>query len=184
MSDRVLYFTDQGVLQPGEYEFTFDRLRESIFVVGPDEPKIPEWDSNWRLHLVNQAEILISQLWEIGITEIFIDGSFVEAKPHPNDIDGYFECDISEYASGYIERQLNLRDPYKIWTWDSKNRKSYRGYTKKQLPMWHKYRIELYPHYGQNSGIRDEFGNDQIFPAAFRKSRTNGAPKGIVKIIR
>jgi hypothetical protein len=35
----------------------------------------------------------------------------------------------------------------------------------------HKYRIELYPHFGQLSGIKDEFGNDQQFPAACRKTR-------------
>jgi hypothetical protein len=29
------------------------------------------------------------------------------------------------------------------------------GYPKLQLPMWHKYRVELYPHYGQLCGIRD-----------------------------
>lgn len=40
------------------------------------------------------------------------------------------------------------------------------------LPMWHKYRVELFP----------EFGNNQIFPAAFRRSRRNGSPGGIIKI--
>jgi len=49
--------------------------------------------------------------------------------------------------------------------------------------MWHKYRVELYPHYGQESGIKDEFGNDMTFPAAFRKSRNGDTPKGIIKII-
>lgn len=184
MSYEGLNFTNKGVLPPGNYQFTLDGLRNSIFVQGPNNPKIPEWDTFWRAHLVDQAELLITQLWDIGITEIFLDGSFVEAKPHPNDIDGYFECDLSEFASGHIERQLNQKDPFKIWTWDSTSRKSYHGYTKKQLPMWHKYRVEFYPHYGQNSGIKDVFGNDQIFPAAFRKSRTHGDQKGIVKIIK
>jgi hypothetical protein len=26
--------------------------------------------------------------------------------------------------------------------------------------MWHQYRVELYPHVGQLSGIRDRFGNE------------------------
>jgi hypothetical protein len=40
-----------------------------------------------------------------------------------------------------------------------------------QLPMWHRYRVELYPHLPQPGGIKDEFGNDLHFPAAFRKCR-------------
>jgi hypothetical protein len=63
-------------------------------------------------------------------------------------------------------------------------RKPYRGYTKKQLPMWHRYRVELYPHFGQPSGIKDEYGHDQQFPAAFRKSRDTFLPKGIIKLSR
>jgi len=177
-------FTKDGLLPKGEYEYTIEQLRESIFVDGPGRPVIQGWDKKWRLHLVNQSEILIKQLWDIGITEIFIDGSFAEAKPHPNDIDGYFECDISKFASGHIHRELNKRDPYKIWTWNSADRKSYRGYVKKQLPMWHKYRVELYPHYGQNSGIKDKHGNPLIFPAAFRRDRTTNKEKGIIKIIK
>jgi hypothetical protein len=57
-----------------------------------------------------------------------------------------------------------------------------RGYPKKQLPMWHQYRVELYPHYGQLSGIRDTFGNELEFPSAFRLSRRDGRPRGIIKI--
>ena len=50
--------------------------------------------------------------------------------------------------------------------------------------MWHRYRIELYPHHGQPSGILDEHGHQLMFPAAFRKTRGDGRPKGIVKIIK
>jgi hypothetical protein len=49
--------------------------------------------------------------------------------------------------------------------------------------MWHKYRVELYPHIeGMSSGICNKFGNELEFPAAFRISRTNDIPKGIVKM--
>jgi hypothetical protein len=50
--------------------------------------------------------------------------------------------------------------------------------------MWHFYRVELYPHFGQLTGISDEFGNDLQFPAAFRKSRTEHRQKGIVKLLK
>jgi len=48
--------------------------------------------------------------------------------------------------------------------------------------MWNAYRVELYPHFGQLSGIRDRFGNELEFPSAFRLSRRDGRPRGIVKI--
>ena len=50
--------------------------------------------------------------------------------------------------------------------------------------MWHVYRVELYPHVGQSSGIRDRHGNELEFPSAFRLSRRDGQPRGIVKIIK
>ncbi len=184
MAQNRIAFNKYGLLPKADYEYTFSELRATVFVKGSKKPSIPGWDKDWRAYLVNQAEILVNQLWDIGITEIWLDGSFAEAKPHPNDIDGYFECDLSEFASGYIERELNKRDPYKIWTWDSSSRRSYRGYVKKQLPMWHKYRVELYPHYGQHSGIIDKHGNPEMFPAAFRRCRTSNREKGIIKIVK
>jgi hypothetical protein len=175
-------FTPDGVLPPGEYLLTLDELRASMLVLGPDEPpQCPTWDAAWRERLVDNLAVLVRQLWQAGITEIFVDGSFAEDKDHPNDIDGYFACDLRQLASGNLQRQLNLLDPHKIWTWDPTTRHPYRGYPKKQLPMWHQYRVELYPHFGQLSGIRDKYGNELEFPAAFRRSRANGKPKGIIK---
>jgi len=84
-----------------------------------------------------------------------------------------------------MARQLNLLDPFKVWTWDPMSRKPYRGYPKKQLPMWHRYRVELYPHVpglGLGSGILDRWGNELEFPSAFRQSRRDGTPRGIIKI--
>lgn len=176
-------FTEEGLLPPGDYEVTLDELRESVLVVGPsDRASYPNWDAAWRRRLVDNLEVLVRQLWQVGITDIFIDGSFAEDKDHPNDIDGYFVCDLRRLASGELERELNLLDPYKVWTWDPASRRPYRGYPKKQLPMWHQYRVELYPHFGQPSGIRDEYGHELEFPAAFRRSRRDGRPRGIVKI--
>jgi hypothetical protein len=133
---------------------------------------------------VNNLAVMAGQLWQVGITNIFIDGSFVEQKDHPGDIDGYFECDLSYLASGQLQRDLNKLDEHKIWTWSPASRTAYSNSTKKQLPMWHFYRVELYPHFGQLTGISDEFGNDLQFPAAFRKSRTEHRQKGIVKLLK
>ena len=38
-------------------------------------------------------------------TEVFADGSFVEEKDHPNDIDGYFVCSLTDLSSGIRDRQ-------------------------------------------------------------------------------
>ncbi|MEW6698108.1 MAG: hypothetical protein AB1341_12295, partial [Bacillota bacterium] len=142
------------------------------------------WDKQWRLKLVKNLEIMVNQLWAVGVFEIFIDGSFVEMKSHPNDIDGYFVTDVMRVATGELQRELNMLEPDKIWTWSPLSRKPYRGYPKKQLPMWHKYRVELYPHYNQPTGILDQHGNQMQFPAAFRVERNTYEPKGIIKIVK
>ncbi|MEZ4742686.1 MAG: hypothetical protein R3B45_09595 [Bdellovibrionota bacterium] len=181
-------FTEDGILEPGTYEATFDELKESILVKGDGSSKT--WNSSWRLELVENANILTNQLWKAGVEDIFFDGSFVEDKDHPNDIDGYFDPHLSTDSLEEMETfktlicQLNDLDPNKIWNWDPTKRKKYRGYPKAQLPMWHKYRVELYPHLGQRTGIKDQHGNELKFPAAFRQSRHNYKPKGIVKIVK
>jgi hypothetical protein len=181
MVDLLPPFTADGLLPPGDYELTLDELRGSRLVVGLGEVQ-PHWDADWRGRLVDNLELLVTQLWQVDVREIFIDGSFVEDKDHPNDIDGYFVCTLESLATGELQRRLNLLDPHKVWTWDPHERRAFPGYPKKQLPMWHQYRIELYPHFGQLSGIRDRFGNELEFPAAFRLSRRTGSPRGVVKI--
>lgn len=142
-----------------------------------------------RLELVRRAEILVSQLFQVGIQDVFLDGSFVEDKDHPNDIDGYFDphlsmldlLDISKFQT--LVSRLNDLDTHKVWTWDPRSRKVYPGFNKRQLPMWCFYRVELYPHLNQGAGIKDSKGNELKFPSAFRQSRHNFKPKGIIKVI-
>src|SRR5580658_8153494 len=179
-------FQPNGLLPPGDYEVSFEELRRSILADGPSgSDDASSWDGDWRKRLVDKLEILSNQLWQVGVREIYADGSFTEDKDHPNDIDGYFVCGLRELASGELARRLNLLDPGKVWTWDPLSRRPYRGYPKKQLPMWHRYRVELYPHVpglGLGSGIRDKHGNELEFPSAFRQSRRDGTPRGIVKV--
>lgn len=178
-------FTPDGVLPPGDYAMTLDQLQESILVLGPGPPsEHPVWDAAWRHQLVTNLGVMVAQLWKVGIEEIFIDGSFVEDKDHPNDIDGYFACDPIRFASGELEHDLNLLDVAKCWTWDHTTRRAYRGYPKLQLPMWHVYRVELYPHYTGLIAGADAHGNALEFPAWFRQRRADGQPKGIIQIIK
>lgn len=184
MTDSIPGFDNDGLLPQGDYSVTIPQLRESVLVHGPRglEAKTT-WDAGWRAQLVDNLEILVHQLWQIGISEVFADGSFAEDKDHPNDIDGYFVCDLDYLASGRLQRDLNLLDPHKVWTWEPSSRQPYRGYPKKQLPMWHAYRVELYPHVaGLSSGIVDQHGNELEFPAAFRRSRRDGRARGIIKL--
>lgn len=184
MTGTLPLFTEDGLLPPGDYSLTLNELRESVLVIGPeDKRRYPHWDGAWRRELVDRLGLLCEQLWLVGVTDIFIDGSFAEDKEHPNDIDGYFVCELEHLASGRLQRELNLIDEHKVWTWDPASRRPYRGYEKKQLPMWHRYRVELYPHYGQMSGIPDEHGNELTFPSAFRRSRRDNKPRGIVRIV-
>ena len=78
-------------------------------------------------------EILTRQLWQAGIREVFADGWFAEDKDHPNDIDGYFVCDLTQLKGGELARRLNLLDPFKVWTWDPAARRPYRGDPKKSF---------------------------------------------------
>lgn len=174
-------FDEHGLLPAGDYELTFDELRSSSLVKGSGQTTAA-WDTDWRRTLVDNLEILVRQLWSVGVSDIFVDGSFAEDKDHPNDIDGYFECEVQALTSGRLQRELNRIDPHKVWTWDPAARRPHRSYVKAQLPMWHHYRVELYPHFGQLSGIQDEYGHELEFPSAFRKSRRDGRPRGIIKI--
>ena len=179
-------FDADGLLPAGDYELSFENLRKSLLVVGPEDgERHLYWDRDWREWLVGNLEVLTRELWQVDVREVYVDGSFAEDKDHPNDIDGYFVCDLRPLVTGELTRQLNLLDPAKVWTWDPASRKPYRGYPKKQLPMWHRYRVELYPHVpgmGIGSGIVDKYGNELEFPSAFRQCRRNGKPRGIVKI--
>jgi len=178
-------FTSQGLLPPGDYAMTLGELRVSMLVLGQAGlQEESNWDGAWRQRLVSNLSIMVGQLWAVGIEDIFIDGSFVEDKDHPNDIDGYFVCLEEQVATRSLHRALNKVDPEKCWTWDHSMRRAYRGYPKKQLPMWHSYRVELYPHWSGLMAGRDDRGNELEFPAWFRQRRADGQPKGIIKVVK
>lgn len=177
------YFTAEDVLPPGDYALTLAELRHSHLVTGNGNLS-ENWDHSWRDRLVTNLSILVRQLWQVGVEGIFVDGSFVENKDHPNDIDGYFETEQAHITSGSLLRQLNALDPYQSWAWSHHQRRPDSNSAKLQLPLWHQYRVELYPHFGQPTGIVDQHGNNLLFPAAFRKSRIDERPKGIIRVVK
>jgi hypothetical protein len=176
-------FSRNGLLPPGDYALTVRELARSFLVAGPrTRRRVRHWDADWRATLVANLGILAAELYQVGISQIFVNGSFVEEKDHPNDIDGYFVCDRGRFLSGQLERELNQSSAKPCWTWEDRDRRLVPGHGRK-LPMWIEYRVELYPHFGQATGILDRLGNELQFPSAFRLSRS-GQAKGIVKLIR
>ena len=138
-------FNRDGMLPPGEYALTLSELAASYLVTG-EGVCVENWDSAWRAELVSNLEVLVGQLWSVGIERIFIGGSFLQAKARPKDIDGYFECDIFHYASQELRHQLNKRDPHQSWGWNADFRVIDEKTGKKILLMTPYYHVELYPH--------------------------------------
>lgn len=174
-------FTDAGLLPPGDYHLTLNQLRASLLVVGPSRPR-RRWDRDGRLWLVENLAIMAGQLWQVGIRDIYIDGSFVEDKASPNDIDGYFECTVSQFLHSSFKQDLARLDD--IWTWDDARRTKARNATKPQLPMWHKYRVELYPELGGPANIPGPGGANLPINSGFRQQRWTFTEKGIVHLVQ
>ncbi|MFC4076212.1 DUF6932 family protein [Salinithrix halophila] len=166
-------FDVYGRLPVGDYPLTLDQLRSSILVQGTGRHPM---DTQWRLQLVNNLEELVQPLWEIGIEDIFINGSFVTSKARPGDIDGYYVCDVRDLVSESLFRVLAEVSGEDIW--DTRKRVQV-GYDDFKPKMWEKYRCELYPHCEE---IHLNFP-DPPFPEFFRQTRV-GTGKGIVKLIR
>lgn len=132
--------------------------------------------------LIDNLAIMAGHLWRLGIHDIFLNGSFVEEKASPNDIDGYFYCPMSYFRMGHLQRDLQQLDP--VWTWVNNSRTKDPNSTKLQLPMWHKYRVELWPEAINHSGIKGSLGEDLPFSAAFRQRRTTYEQKGIIQLVQ
>jgi hypothetical protein len=72
-------FTEQGFLPPGVYQATLDEFKERFVVFQR---------SDRRFRLFVQLEKLLDQAAQARIVKrILIAGSFVSAKPEPNDFD-------------------------------------------------------------------------------------------------
>ncbi len=178
-------FDENGLLPPGDHRLTLVELQASYLVAGPGGG-VP-WAAKWRRKLVDNLAVMVNQLWTAGIDEIFINGSFVEDVAKPNDIDGYFVCKLFDISSGDLQRKLNAQEPSRCWTWDDSTRRPHPSSTKAQLPMWHQYRVELYPHTNLprfGSRVKDSHGNELSFPSLFHQQRDSELPKGNVQIVR
>ena len=176
-------FTDDGLLPPGDYRLTLEQLKQSMLVIGPGA-SYPDWDVKWRTQLVCSLEILARQLWQVGITSpICIGGSFVEDRNHPHDIDGYFYCEDQEFLTGRLEERLKQLDPHGAWNWDHRSRTpDARG--RMRYPLWHRYRVDLFPNIGQGTGVFDDAGNERNFFSLMRWSHRVKSLRGVILLGR
>jgi hypothetical protein len=170
---------------------TFAQLQDSMLVKGPKTGS-PNWDTQWRGFRTLSGEAFWPPTcgrWRTrcgtsGVEYLVLDGSFVEQKDHPNDIDACFPIARENWVSGRVELGLNRNRSEHVWTWDPGER--YKSKDPRaphpKLPFWHKYRIDLWPDYGQGAIDHEHLGW-LTFEQAFRRTRA-GHPKGIVKVLR
>ncbi|NPV93217.1 MAG: hypothetical protein HPY50_20845 [Firmicutes bacterium] len=172
-----IQFNSHGVLPPGDYPMTFEEIGRSVLITGPGDE--PDWDTAWRARLLDVFEYRCIQLWSVGVTEIFIVGSFVSDKLHPNDLDAYFVC-RKDHWERIAEPSLKELDP-EFWSFERINK----GTGRVAYPMWFDYGIEIYPVYEEflEANVSDPDLKD-IKPEWFRKIKYTHTGKGVIKVIR
>ncbi len=176
----MLSFTASGLLPPGDHPMSIRALRQSLLVVG-SWGRSAGWDQRWRRTLVDELEVLFEQLLLVGITDVYANGSFAANKNHPEDIDGYFTCDFSDFASRQYPELLKLNEAWNL----SDRRRDELGRLKPL--MWHRHRVELHPHFhppcqGLSLAGTGLDGLPMNFPEFFRQTR-GGETKGIIRLL-
>lgn len=172
-------FTADGALAPGTYPLTLAELRASLLVRGP-EPALEHWDGTWRTHLVSQLELLCGDLWQQGISEIVIDGSFCTDKLRPGDIDGYFVTDFTAWRTSQASALEKVRS---VWTWD-RRAMSPDPSGKPKLPMWHQHRVELFPVFKPPFRPFSTRGHGATLIDDFFKHGRDKKPRGVVQVVQ
>jgi hypothetical protein len=105
---------DAGLLPPGVHDCTLDKPRQrfGVFQTTDRRPK-----------LFDKLQQLVQAAWATGlVAEIVIDGSFVTAKPDPNDIDLILVLnkrhDFSAELRPFAYNVLSTRQARKIYGFD------------------------------------------------------------------
>jgi len=175
-------FDEDGLL-PHDSEATPEELRISHLVTGEGVGS-PTWDTVWRGELVDRV-VRVFELFSRagGLTEFWLDGSFVEAVDRPGDIDVYFTLQTPREWLTLPDR-LKALEGKDIWSWAPARRRTFPGSIHPEPPFWGRYYVDIYPDLGRGSGIFDEAGNPMTFPEAFRKQRITYRQKGIVRLRR
>ena len=93
-----------GLLPPGVHEASMAEV-ERRFGIGPK-----------RAYLVEQGlKPVVQELMQMGISELYLGGSFTTEKVSPGDVDGYVVVSVrSDICQKVIERQEFWRTQYQV----------------------------------------------------------------------
>jgi RNAse (barnase) inhibitor barstar len=136
-------FNKEGLLPKGIHEASWEEFRERF-----------RWTPE-RERLMEGLERALESFKKAGCRSVYINGSFVTAKDHPNDYDGCWDetgVDIDKLDPVWLEFK-NMR---------SSQKKKYYG--------------EFFP------ATMNEISDAKIFLEFFQIDRERGKPKGIIKI--
>ena len=170
----VLQFLKNGLLPVGDHEISLAEL-EQFMREGPGNGET--WDTAWRLELLEEFKKRYQQLLQVGIKEVYIDGSYATDKIHPNDMDVYFVVPRKIWRNG-AEKALKDMDP-EFWRFDPELLEGGKlGY-----PMALFHHIEMYPVYLEHTPAHAE-SPELIDPKIkfFRTDKYSHRSKGIIKI--
>lgn len=146
---------ETGYLPPGVHNATLEEIKERF------------GKTVRRSRLVANLLVVVRQLWNAGVQEVCIDGSFCTATPIPNDIDGYWV-----YVQGFDRTKV---DPVllqmDIFVADPSTGQPVR-------PMKLRYDVEFFVH-----PLNRATANGLSYPEFFSRSR-DGVPRGYVRVIK
>jgi hypothetical protein len=145
---------ETGYLPPGVHDAALDEIKQRF------------GSTVRRSRLVANLRLVVQQLWDAGVAEIFIDGSFCTSTPIPNDIDGYWV-----YVKGLDRAKL---DPV-LLQFDRVVTDPSTG--EPVRPMKLRYGVEFAVHPINRA---TPFGLS--YPEFFSRSR-DGVPRGYVRIV-
>jgi hypothetical protein len=146
---------ETGYLPPGVYPATLTEIRARFGTTVR------------RSRLMSGLMAVITQLWNAGVEEICIDGSFCTATPVPKDIDGYWVfvkgLDTTKIDPVLLQMSVVITDP---------------STGELVRPMKLRYGVEFYVH-----PIHKATPQGMTYPEFFSRSR-DGVARGYVRIVK
>ena len=98
-------FNENGELPDGEYDVSIDEI-ENRFGCANEQ----------RCRLMQGLRVAAANLRRANVRKLWIDGSFVTDKEHPNDIDGVWETndqiDLNVLDPIFLENREAMKDKY------------------------------------------------------------------------
>jgi hypothetical protein len=120
-----------------------------------------------RARLFANLRIVVEQLWDAGVVEVCIDGSFCTLTPIPNDIDGYWiyvkNLDVNKLDPVLLQVGTFVTDP---------------SSGEPVRPMKLRYGVEFFVH-----PIHRATSDGLSYPEFFSRSR-DGIARGLVRILK